>query len=407
MVTFTTDFSQFFDGVINLITAIGVIIYIFIMNFSKSKNSLQKRFIFFLVLVGTLCLTRGLNYIFDSNLTVNVEKITLYISSLIPISLLLLFELLMRKHFHYIIKFYVLLSSFFLLVLFIFNPITKPLVMLLMSDYIIIFFVFTYIVLSRNRDELTGDENKLLDTVSIISILIIPLIISDFRTVIKWDVIRLGAMGILFFIYTLINVWNAKSFTNNLSKLGSLILLNIVFAFIIAFVFGLMHLFCYVLVLVIMVRMLIHILTTAHESYSKTSQEMIVTLLDAFSNPAMDTKAIKAKLAEDEMILVSESDLQHYNPTMIAKFFEKNGIYFKNEIRKLSQVKSADKNVYDEIRHLYEDFDCNACIYTSFSYEGKEEFFLIFFKWPALAPKTKLHTEIKIISNLCAYRKSR
>jgi hypothetical protein len=274
-----------------------------------------------------------------------------------------------------------------------------------MSDYIIIFFLFTYIVLSREREEMTNDENKLLDTVSIISICIIPLIISDFRTVIKWDVIRLGALGILFFIYTLINIWNTKSFTNNLSRLGALIFLNIIFAYVIAFVFNLMHLFYHVLVLVIMIRMLIHILTSAQESYSKNSHEMIISLFDTFSNPTYDEDNIKAKLAENEMILVTQKDLQYYHPEKISSFFEKNGIYFKNEIVKLSQLKNADKDLFHEIRHLYEDFDCNACIYVSYNHHHKDEFMLIFFKWPTLAPKTKLQTEIQIMSNLCAYKK--
>jgi hypothetical protein len=402
----TTDFPQFFDGVINLLTAFGVFAYIIIMNFSKNKNSLQKRLILILTLVATLCFTRGLKYMFDFELSLNLERVVLVISALIPLSLFLLFELMLRRHFPFLLKLYAVFSTFTLCFIYTFCDITTPSVILLMADYVIMMGIFSIMLMTRKRADLTSDENKLLDTIFIISVLIIPLIVSDFRTVLKWDTIRLGAFGILFFIYSLMNIWNSKSFKTNAINVFQLFLLNLASAVLIAYVFNLTHLISYVFVLIVTLRMLIHILTTAAESYSKRSQMILVSILDAFSDSKLTWEDIKEKMKNEDLTLVSKKDLKHYRPEKISSFFKGSGIFFRNEIDTLALSAKTDADIVDEIKHIYADFDCNACIYIEFlSANNEKEFFILLFKWPALAPRTKLTSEIKIISNMSSHLK--
>lgn len=402
----TTDFPQFFDGVINLLTAFGVFAYIIIMNFSKNKNSLQKRLNLILTLVAILCLTRGIKYMFDFEMSLNIERFVLVISALIPLSLFLLFELMLRRHFPLPLKLYAIFSTIALTLVYTFGEINTPSVILLMADYVIMMGLFSVMLMTRKRSDLTTDENKLLDTIFIISVLIIPLIVSDFRTLLKWDTIRLGAFGILFFIYSLMNIWNSKSFKTNAFNVFQLLLLNIASACLIAWVFKLSHLISYVFVLIVTLRMLIHILTTATESYSKRSQMILVSILDAFSDSKLSWEQIKEKMKNEDLTLVSKTDLKHYRPEKISSFFKGSGIFFRNEIDILAKAGKTEADTVDEIKHIYADFDCNACIYIEFlSLQNEKEFFILLLKWPALAPRTKLSSEIKIISNLSSHLK--
>lgn len=398
----TTDFKQLFDGVINLITAVGVFSYIVIMTFSENKNGLQKRLIFLLTLIGTLCLTRGLTYMLVLDFSAQLEKFVLMISALIPFSLFLLVELLLRRHFPLFLKLYALFSSLGLIFTYIVFKISPPLVILLMINYVIMMTIFATMLFTRSRKDLIPEENKLLDTIFFISVCIIPLIVSDFKTMLNWDTIRLGAFGILFFIYTLINIWDSKSFASNLLGTSGLIFLNLASSLLIAFVFNLLPLFWYVFVITVMLRMVIRILTAAIENYSRRSQEIILPILEAFSDPQLSWDQIKERVRLSDLILVSKKDLQNYRPEKIAEYFNQSGMYFQNEIQAQAAKKKIDQDVIDEIRHLYEDFDCNACLFISFKNKSNSEFFLLLLKWPSLAPKSRLKKEIQIISHLCS-----
>jgi hypothetical protein len=397
------EFSQKFDGVINIITAIAVIVYAIYVNLSEKNSGLRKRLLMLFILLGSLCLLRGVNYIFD--LGILIEEVVMMISSIIPLSLFLMVELLMRRHLPVLAKLSITISTMGLLLgLFLFG-INRHFMMALMFEYVVIFIYFAYVLLLHKNLNLEKNEKRLIFLVSMISIFVIPMIITDFKKVFGWDTIRYGAFGILFFLYSLIRIWETKNLKSNILRLVSLLLLNMVTSGIFAYLFNLFEQYLYVLVISLMMRMLVEIFIYASDSYSNKARDMALNIIDIFLAGDLKFDEIKKKVSHEDFILMYRKELPHYNPERIIKIFQRSGLYFKNNIKKMT--KDADE--LDEMEHLFDDFDCNACLYieiaTSATKKCERDFLMILFKWPDLAPKNKLEHEIIMIQSLATHIK--
>ena len=398
------DFSQKFDGVINIITAIAIIYYAVFMNVSEKNTGRRKRLMLLFTLLGSFCLIRGFNYLF--NLGIFIEVVVLFISSFIPFSLFLLIELLIRRHLPLLLKIFISLSTITLSLLVLIFGVNKYVQWALMGNYIISLLSFAFVLLLNKDLDLQKNEQRLIKLLALISILAIPLIVTDFKKSFGWETIRFGAVGVLFFLYSLVKIWETTEIKSGLLKLFSLLIFNLASAAIISYVFDIFHFYLHVFTIFIMLRMLADIIIYSSDSYHKKAQDLTLNVIDLFLASDLKFDAIKKNSSDKEYLLVHRSELPNYKTDRFINIFNKSGLYLKNEIKKLT----SDLDVMDEVVHLFEDFDCNACIFVEIPLAHKHtkserNFYMVLFKWPELAPVHKLEREIILIQSLASHLK--
>lgn len=385
------EFSQKFDGVINIITAIALIYYAVFMKMSEKSGGLKKRLLFLLTLLSTLCLARGLNYLYDFGPT--FETFILVVSSIIPFSLFLLVELMLRRHLPLALKIFSATSSVSLALGFIIFGVNKLVLLPLMAFYVLNFLFIIFALLTNKKLELEENEKSLLRINIVIMILIIPLIVTDFKTLLQIDTIRLGAFGILFFLYALVKIWENIDLKGGFSRLVYLLIFNLLSASVICYLFSIPQYYFHVFIVFIMLRMLSDVLIYTRDSYSNKAKDLSDKVLNAFIKGRLNLSAIKNEFENETFVLMTKKDLLHYNHERISNVFKVGGLYFKEETKKLTN----DRDTIDEILHLYEDFDFNSCIFVKIY---GNDFLLILFKWPNMAPKNKLKKQMLLLQDL-------
>lgn len=385
------EFSQKFDSIINIMTAVALIYYSICMSIVEKNGGLRKRLLFLLLTLATLCLSRGVNYLF--NFGEKVETFNLIISSIIPLALFLLVELMLRRHFPLSMKVFIGLSSTLLVFAFLIFGVNKFALLLLMVYYVLALLSMLFAILLRKNLELEPSEMGLIKISMLIMIAIVPLIVTDFKIILHWDTIRLGAFGILFFLYAIVKVWENVDVAGGISRLVYLLLFNIAATATICWLFNLQEYYFHVFIIFIMMRMFSDILIYSRDSYSKKAQDTAYQIIDALILGNFAIESIKKEISHNAFFLLTKKDLAHYRPDKIQQAFLFGGLHFKEEI--LKTIKEQD--LREEIIHIYDDFDCNACIFLN---NSADNFFIILFKWPSMAPRTKLLKEISLIKGL-------
>lgn len=385
------EFSQKFDGIINIITAMALIYYATYMNVVEKNGGLRKRLLFLLSTLAILCLTRGVNYMLD--LGSSVEIFVLIVSSIVPLALFLLVELMLRRHLPLSLKLFSGLSSLFLIMAFLIFGINKYALIALMGVYVFTLLSILLVLLLNKDLELQKSELTLIRINMVIMILIVPLIVTDFKKVLGWDTIRLGAFGILFFLYALVKIWENIDLKGGFSRLVYLLIFNLLSAAVLCWLFDIQQFYFHVFIIFIMLRMFSDVLIYSRDIYSKKAQDMAYKVIDAFMIGDLKVESIRKEISNDTFFLLTKKDLAYYKPERILKAFSGAGLHFKNDTLK----RGLDEDTLDEVLHIYEDFDCNACIFLKIA---SNDFFLILFKWPSMAPKSKLKKEIALIQSL-------
>jgi len=397
------DFAQKFDGVINIIAGIAFIYYAVFMNLSESNNGLSKRLLALFILISSFCLIRGFNYIFDFGRS--IDELSILISSFIPLSIFLLLELLIRRHLPFILKVFISITTLLLVFGVAIFGINQYILMGLMASYVVTLLSFAATLIFNKNLDLLKSEQKLINVVGVISILAIPLIVTDFKKTFGWDTIRLGVVGVLFFLYAVVKLGDVPDLKKSFYKLFFQLIFNLVSAVVISYLFNIFHLYLYVFVIFVMLRMFAEIIINSHESYQRKAQDLAMSIVELFLSGNLKFDEIKKKVTNKEFFLLHKKELPYYNADRLINAFNKSGLYLKNEVKQLTK----DPDTLDEILHLFEDFDCNACIFLKIPsvtrLNSENDFFVVLFKWPDLAPVHKLEREIVLIENIASHIK--
>ena len=332
-----------------IIAGVAFVYYAVFMNLSEKNNGLRKRLLALFILLSSFCIIRGFNYIFDFGKT--IDELTVLISSFIPLSIFLLIELLMRRHLPFILKVFISLSTISLVLGVIIFGINQYVLLGLMANYVVTFLSFaTALLLNKNLD-LLKSEQKLINIVAVISILAIPLILTDFKKTFGWDTIRLGALGVLFFLYAIVKLGDVSDFKKSFYKLFYLLIFNLASAAVISYIFNVFHLYFHVLIIFLMLRMFAEIIINSHESYHRKAQDLAISVVELFLSGNLNFDEIKAKVTNKEFFLLHRKELPYYNAGRFITVFNKSGLYLKNDIKQLTK----DPDALDEILHLFED----------------------------------------------------
>src|SRR5262245_21670275 len=185
--------------------AFGVFAYALYLRQSRIRSTLESRALFLLYCAGTLFLLRGFYWLTDEHSLLGV--LTFIPVTLFPLACTLFVEALLRRHVSLFLKVYVAAGTMGFLALDIFDrrlPFSSHLLIGLLIFLVSTLAALTYVILRRDRGDLSAAENRLVDAVAAGCIALIPLVVTDYRKVVDWvPVPRMSGIAALLFVNAL------------------------------------------------------------------------------------------------------------------------------------------------------------------------------------------------------------
>jgi hypothetical protein len=191
------------DSVVSICGALGLFVAIVSLHRRDPKGALTRRAVFALGLVATLFLVRGLDWWADSDV---LERVALCLAAILPLAVLVMTEGFLRRHAPTILKIIVLAASGVLAMAALFGAhrLWPPASWLLATFQLAAFATAAVMIYRRDRASLTAVENFSVSRLAIAALLVIPFLLSDYRTLFPFVPIKLGALGSLLVVTMLL-----------------------------------------------------------------------------------------------------------------------------------------------------------------------------------------------------------
>jgi hypothetical protein len=194
------------DLFVNWAAAFGVFAYALHLRESRLRSTLESRALFLLYCAGTLFLVRGFYWLTDEHSLLGV--LTFIPITLFPLACTLFVEALLRRHVTFALKLFVAAGTAVFLLLDVFDrrlPFSTPLLIGMLMFSVCTLSALTFVVVRRDRGDLSAAENRLVDAVAAGCVALIPLVFTDYRKVVEWiPVPRMGGIAALLFVYALL-----------------------------------------------------------------------------------------------------------------------------------------------------------------------------------------------------------
>jgi len=187
------------DVLVNVFAATGAMVVASSIRRVDPRGALSVRVMFLLVLVCCLFLARSTEWLTG---VASLDSLTTAIASLVPLASLLVAEGLLRRHAPWRMKAFIVTASLCLAAVG-----TLRILPDLWIDFLRLthvaggFAIGAFLLLSRDRTSLAQSENRLIRRVLVAVACLIPLILTDFRSIMPEVPIRLGAVGTLLVLY--------------------------------------------------------------------------------------------------------------------------------------------------------------------------------------------------------------
>lgn len=184
------------DSIVNLCGGLGLATACFTLWRRDANSPLTSRLLFALGIVALLFLLRGLAWWSGSEA---LDDLALIPAALIPLGALIVTEGLLRRHAPRALKLTALIGGLVLGLAGAFGPraMDMPYAMLLSAFQLAGFAVCAVLLAARDRTSLLGWENRAISRIALGAVLLIPFVITDFRTLAPEMPVRLGALGAL------------------------------------------------------------------------------------------------------------------------------------------------------------------------------------------------------------------
>ena len=188
-----------FDAILSWLGALGVLSYLLHIQRSGSRSFFEGRTRFLLWCLGTLFLVRGFGWLHPGPWVVLVA----IPATLLPLAMHLFVEGLLRRHLPRAMKAFVALGTLLFFVVDLAGGLYRTQdwnIAFLSFECATLALLFGFLVL-RARASLSPPENRLVDLVTVAAACAVPLAATDFRTVLGFPSVRLGALGALLFVF--------------------------------------------------------------------------------------------------------------------------------------------------------------------------------------------------------------
>ena len=200
-----TDPVLLADVFVSLAALIGVLIVAFDLASRRTPDPLSRRFTFGLWVLAVLLAAR-IAYWTTGLWLFQMTVITA--AGLVPLAALILTEGLLRRHAPREMKVSAAIATILVLAL---APLPHSLVepwriIFVLGYQAAMFFAVAWMVLERDRDSLSPAENQMVDRIALSLILILPLLITDYRSGFIPVPVRLGGIAILFLCWLAVSL---------------------------------------------------------------------------------------------------------------------------------------------------------------------------------------------------------
>jgi hypothetical protein len=196
---------DFTDVFVNWSAAFAVFAYCRSLHRNRVRSTLEARALFLLYCVGVLFFARAFSWLAPNDALIG--ELAFLPITLFPLAATLFTEALLRRHVSLVLKLYVAGGTAVFLVLDFFAGLsfTTTYLVALMIFQITTIAALVRRTVNRDRSDLSAAENRFVDVITASTALLIPLLVTDYRTVLPWMRLpRMGAIGGLLFLVAVI-----------------------------------------------------------------------------------------------------------------------------------------------------------------------------------------------------------
>ncbi|MCY1289134.1 hypothetical protein D9M69_129130 [compost metagenome] len=193
------------DSFVSLAALGGLLVLIGTIRSFDAESPLNRRFLFGLQVLAALMASRVLGWWTDLFI---FKAATIITAGLVPLSTVLLAEGLLRRHAPRTTKWIAAGgAAAFIALAFLPASIAEPWRVALLFVYQLVTFALAgHMTVTRDRASLSKAENQAVDRVALSLLLILPLLVTDFRSAYIDQPVRLGGVAILFLCWLLISL---------------------------------------------------------------------------------------------------------------------------------------------------------------------------------------------------------
>jgi hypothetical protein len=191
------------DSIVSICGALGLFVAIATVRRRDPTGPLTQRITFALGLVAALFLIRGASWWANSD---GLERLALCLASILPLAALVLTESVLRRHAPEAMKVAVSAGAILLAIAALFDvhrllPATG---WLLASFQLATFAACAMMIFLRQHDSLAAVENFGLVRLAVGGLIVVPFLLSDYRDLFPFVPVKLGALGSLLIVTTML-----------------------------------------------------------------------------------------------------------------------------------------------------------------------------------------------------------
>ena len=382
----------FADSIVSIAALCGLMILVASIKRS-GKDSISRRFLFGLYVIQFLLLFRTLDWITGARV---FDVLTFLTAGLIPLSMIILTEGLLRRHASRLIKLIAASTAIVFVPLgLLHESFAEPWrSALLLLAQLWGFTTAGYMAWTRDKASLSSAENRIIERITLSIPLIIPLVITDFRIPDFESPIRLSGVAILFMCWLTISL--ERSHLKNFDMLRAFLALlvgaicaGIAISYLIETNLAGYFQICVITLSTTMVAVLYN--DSISLRFDERRESLIKHIAEGdLSSSAKFLRGLQDHPLVEGAIILEESDLADFDKKLLKTIFSKDALQRKTDIKTSSTSTEA------EHRHwLFERFNATHVIHVS-----NKPLSLVALSMPNLAASPGAETELRAVQRM-------
>ncbi|WP_310619451.1 hypothetical protein [Flexibacterium corallicola] len=345
------------DSVISLSAFTGALVLISTLKQRSHNDYLIRRFLWVLYLISGVMLTRTIEW---HTGVASFAVVTVVIASLIPLSVLLLTEALLRRHAPLWSKWFMSVGTvillFFALIPGTFTASIRTHFLFLLQAFSFVFAA--YWVVMRDKNSLRAEENQAISRLALALIFILPLLISDFAKLNTLFPARLSGIAVLFTCWLTVTLSRAHlSHKDAFISLSFMAVITVIATWSLnVFVPLATESQLQIASMILALLMVFSLLLEAHWNW--TSKRNLGLLRHAVGG-SMDSLECFLRFEQpgspfSASVILDQKDLEEFNLGILQKVFSDKVVLRKPQALTKGEVSDPDK---DQIDWLFTKYD--------------------------------------------------
>ncbi|KRD49292.1 hypothetical protein IB265_31260 [Ensifer sp. ENS10] len=380
------------DSFVSLAALGGLLVLIGTIRSFDTESPLNRRFLFGLQVLAALMASRVLAWWTDLFI---FKAATIITAGLVPLSTVLLAEGLLRRHAPRTTKWIAAggAATFFALA-FLPASIAEPWRVALLFVYQLVTFALAgHMTVTRDRASLSKAENQAVDRMALSLLLILPLLVTDFRSAYIDQPVRLGGVAILFLCWLLISLGQrAAGHRDTVVSFAILLSVALLAALVVGFENGLEPAALVRAASVILSAALLGVIWK--DSLSLRTEQRRQSLIRHLAEDRIDDtlgflKELQNHPLVDGALLLGENELSDLDLPVIKALFAARPLMRTTETGSLSQSDA------EQLAWLLEKYEATHVMLVS-----NRPFRLIALNMPSVTATPGAETELKVVQRM-------